>query len=696
MLNRKLIIGTLVAATTFVFVGCSAEVIDEGAVRPEANAKVLSQKADEWNNSNNPDRFHVELEYRLDELPKEGRSEHTPWPDTYWPTYQDSYNARWQGADTLSPAEKYDVAFNGWESSRVDGLRPMKSGKCSLEDWDPSYYENLGPAATYVSNNKGHKNTRVAAQAGKLKDNCLAKEDSECLQNCADEPEDTIAYCKKRCDRGGVETWWGLCHAWVPAAMLEAEAQHKVEYNGVTFEVSDIKALLIAQYDSTQAYMIGGRCNDREVERDESGRIIDDECRDTNAGSFHVVLSNFLGVMKRAIAEDKTYNYEVWNQPILEWKASKVDEITEDKAIELLKLEGVTKYPYNDDARRWVEVNSTVSYITESSASTVPYTDTINSYVRKDNYTYILELDSDGVIIGGEWTGSSITKHPDFLWLPVQSRGGNPKIDLSKIHMLLEKSRSLEITNDPTTPDSDLVTHENPFTFEIPDNDENGVVSTIDVSDDITVGRVEVEVDIVHTYKGDLRVVLQSPNGEVVLHDRAGGSGDNIKRTFNVTDLGGINASGTWALKVSDHANADKGTLNNWTLKLHVGGGDATGEANTFTASSNDSANIPDNDETGASTTIAVTESHQVKGLKVTIDVTHTYIGDLVVELKHGAVTHTLHNREGGDETSISKTYDLTEFNGNSTSGDWTLTVKDVDAWDDTGKINSWSMEFIY
>ena len=50
-------------------------------------------------------------------------------------------------------------------------------------------------------------------------------------------------------------------------------------------------------------------------------------------------------------------------------------------------------------------------------------------------YKYILELDSDDNIIGGEWGVSSYRAHPDFLWMPFEpaeptgSRGkGNPMV----------------------------------------------------------------------------------------------------------------------------------------------------------------------------------------------------------------------------------------------------------------------------
>jgi len=38
-----------------------------------------------------------------------------------------------------------------------------------------------------------------------------------------------------------------------------------------------------------------------------------------------------------------------------------------------------------------------------------------------DHYEYILELDKDGKITGGEWVGQSKDVHPDFFWLPLKA-----------------------------------------------------------------------------------------------------------------------------------------------------------------------------------------------------------------------------------------------------------------------------------
>ncbi|NOT86979.1 MAG: PKD domain-containing protein [Lysobacter sp.] len=75
-----------------------------------------------------------------------------------------------------------------------------------------------------------------------------------------------------------------------------------------------------------------------------------------------------------------------------------------------------------------------------------------------------------------------------------------------------------------------------------------------------------VAVNIVHTYKGDLKVDLVAPDGSVyVLHNRTGGSADNIVQTFSV-NLSTEVRNGTWNLRVNDNAGGDVGYINSWSI----------------------------------------------------------------------------------------------------------------------------------
>ena len=76
----------------------------------------------------------------------------------------------------------------------------------------------------------------------------------------------------------------------------------------------------------------------------------------------------------------------------------------------------------------------------------------------------------------------------------------------------------------------------------------------------------QVAVAIVHTYIGDLKVDLVAPDGSVyTLHNRAGGSADNINTTYTV-NLSTEALNGTWKLRVNDNAAGDVGYINSWSV----------------------------------------------------------------------------------------------------------------------------------
>ena len=75
-----------------------------------------------------------------------------------------------------------------------------------------------------------------------------------------------------------------------------------------------------------------------------------------------------------------------------------------------------------------------------------------------------------------------------------------------------------------------------------------------------------VAVDIRHTYRGDLKVDLVAPDGSVyVLHNRTGGSADNVIGTYTV-NLSSEPLNGTWRLRVNDNAAGDTGYINSWSI----------------------------------------------------------------------------------------------------------------------------------
>ena len=111
--------------------------------------------------------------------------------------------------------------------------------------------------------------------------------------------------------------------------------------------------------------------------------------------------------------------------------------------------------------------------------------------------------------------------------------------------------------------------------IQIPDNEPGGIEDIIEVSGNHIIQNISIEVDVTHTWIGDLNLILVGPGGEeVVLHSREGRSADDIQTTYTLDNTPGLavfknkQASGNWSLRISDNANQDTGKLNRWAVIL--------------------------------------------------------------------------------------------------------------------------------
>lgn len=240
----------------------------------------------------------------------------------------------------------------------------------------------------------------------------------------------------------------------------------------------------------------------------------------------------------------------------------------------------------------------------------------------------------------------------------------------------------------------------------IPDNTAAGVSSVLSVTSgngDIT--SISVRVEIIHSWIGDLKVSLRSPAGtNIVLHNHEGRNGDDIVRTWTSDDtvelqrLLGEDVRGDWTLHIVDRASADVGRLLRWHLDIGVSaraGGVIEDQAKPRVA-------IPDADATGIASTLPQTQSDAVKDIAVTVDIEHSYIGDLQVTLVDpSGLAVLLHDKEGAWRDNIKRTYDtvstpgLQAFVGESIPGDWQLRVRDLARFDQ-GDLNAWSLKIWY
>jgi hypothetical protein len=105
----------------------------------------------------------------------------------------------------------------------------------------------------------------------------------------------------------------------------------------------------------------------------------------------------------------------------------------------------------------------------------------------------------------------------------------------------------------------------------IPDGVAEGVDRTLSFATDcVTVQSIQVRVEIVHQYRGDIEIRLTSPGGDTeVLLNSSDDSRPDVFATF-FPDVGeGTSADGDWVLNVSDVFQTDVGTLQFWSIGIN-------------------------------------------------------------------------------------------------------------------------------
>ncbi|MGO1078018.1 S8 family serine peptidase [Inquilinus sp. CA228] len=122
----------------------------------------------------------------------------------------------------------------------------------------------------------------------------------------------------------------------------------------------------------------------------------------------------------------------------------------------------------------------------------------------------------------------------------------------------------------------------------IPDGDEGGTTTSLAIGTGIEIDRVEVGLNLTHTWIGDLEIVLTSPDGTrstlvnqpgVGELSETGSSQDNIAFTFSTVQDWGESGQGVWTLTIRDLVGGDTGVLNAWNLRLY---GDAASADDTY------------------------------------------------------------------------------------------------------------------
>ena len=327
-----------------------------------------------------------------------------PWSDDYWPIYKGILGARYAD-ESFADHSEWD-GFNQYIlKNPVEEV--LKLGEEAVN--------NLSPSEKY--------DLLVGDSSGAF------------TQSMWEEGKKYWERYKK------VERWMGICHGWAPASYMLSRPQKAITLEAFTasdlkikFYPSDIKGLLSQLWAKARvsSRFIGGRCDVKSPKTDEeSGAVINAECFDNNPATWHLSVVNQIGLAQRSFVIDATYDYEVWNQPVVSYSytyfnplKNKEVETLEEAIVPYSKMSEKDKFAKLRTKRKFthvVGVAMDVTYVVETSPSHRATDSSRNDAHRTVRYVYDLELNAasdDGEsaeIVGGEWYTNL---HPDFLWTP--------------------------------------------------------------------------------------------------------------------------------------------------------------------------------------------------------------------------------------------------------------------------------------
>nr|WP_281432174.1 hypothetical protein [Desulfatitalea alkaliphila] len=198
--------------------------------------------------------------------------------------------------------------------------------------------------------------------------------------------------------------WHGLCDAWAAASILEPEAVRAGTLNGIPFAVGDKKGLLTSYYrNNYSAVVYGSRYTGPGQDHA--------DIHPGGIGGFHQTLINYIGIQGLPIVMDMDPGVEVWSYPVYRYEMTWVDS-------------GNTRHV---TCTVWMADNSVAP----------DFTGTLS---RSETYTYLLDIDASGALLDsrGQWTGDSVSNHPDFMWFPTSVGGNHPYLDRNTVRAIVD------------------------------------------------------------------------------------------------------------------------------------------------------------------------------------------------------------------------------------------------------------------
>lgn len=314
-----------------------------------------------WDQLNNPDRLKEHLEKKWPQLPLSGKLNPSIWQnlwiDSYWQSNKGGIAYRWLPTRYLSSSQRSPFRYQTYTKSEVMRMTLDQRSRLSPAEKFDLYMGNYQYPTVEEERKRNNEN----------------------------HPE-----------------WFGLCHGMAAAAIHFPSEPSPITVESadglkIPFGSSDLKALLsfyTGYYSKAKSRYLGNRCDEVRNRASLDSQI---ECRDSNAGTFHLILTNYLGLHQRPFTADLTRDQEVWNYVITDFISRPISRKRGGSA-------GAAPGTVEE-----IVVETKIRFTQEGKASWYKMpTKTATKY-----YQYRLELNADQEIIGGTWLTYD---RPDFLW----------------------------------------------------------------------------------------------------------------------------------------------------------------------------------------------------------------------------------------------------------------------------------------
>ncbi len=349
-----------------------------------------SSRAEFFDSANHPSNFRRLLGYKeisnFNLLPLKGKliDKRIGWSETYWPSNKGGIAYRWNHPNPRPFQFK------------LYSLAELK--KMSLKE-----ISTLSPAELYDIAGSDYNYT-------------LTKK--------------TLSLFSQR------DLWWeGICHGWAQAATHYPEPRPVLITNKEGLKIpigsSDVKGLLSMHeaynYKGEKFGFVGKRCrkngkvpgegDDRDLSTDPPSEEDSntEECRDVNAGAFHIVLANMTGILGKGFVTDIDRYNDVWNQPVVGYTSEVLEELTPHASVMINRVKKIlrmkTIFYYGEELKFFTQELADQGH--KNFVSKKPVNGTQHQKILSRVYEYFLELDHEGEIVGGEWITET---RPDFIW----------------------------------------------------------------------------------------------------------------------------------------------------------------------------------------------------------------------------------------------------------------------------------------